>query len=584
MTITGTTRVYAHIGHPIGHVRAPALFNRLANERDIDAVMIPVEVAAGTLPSLVAGFRAWRNLVGVGVTIPHKETMTRLVDELTPMARLCGATNVIRRHEDGHLLGGQVDGIGLVKSLEQQGHLWPVLACCSRGRGHRPCSGVRPGRRRGGAPRGGQSHPGQGGEDRCRRARRLPRMRRGSPCRGTGVRHVINTTSLGMAANDPLPVNIEVLRPSVVVADAVMAPPETELLEAGGQRGCVTHPGTLMLEAQFESILDFLGLVREMKHEGRSIPGYDELSSGDRPAGTSWGVFGNDLGTLNLVSPEALVRSRQEVRRGVVFPLNLATTLPDPPDPRPRRPRAPPGAARRRRLGRLLRRLLPAGLEPVGRARPRADTRARASTRATTRAVTDPNHPVLGIEQWAARGIAGRFVLADVAGPPGSAGTPLDPATSYAITADLLDEVLAAQGSVMRPGDVLLLHTGWIAWYRGAADRGLAVAKDRRGDPSPRPVWTRRRVPPNGCGTTSSPPWPRTVRRSNGCPSTSRTRTGFCICGSSPSSASPSGSSSTWRLSPLTARQDGRYVGLFVAAPLNTPGGAGSPANALALK
>ena len=120
MNISGTTRVYAHIGHPIGHVRAPGLFNQLVNDRDIDAVMIPVEVTPAELPSLVPGFRAWRNLAGVGVTIPHKETMTQLVDELTPMARLCGATNVIRRQEDGTLLGGQVDAIPALLQLARR--------------------------------------------------------------------------------------------------------------------------------------------------------------------------------------------------------------------------------------------------------------------------------------------------------------------------------------------------------------------------------------------------------------------------------------------------------------------------------
>ena len=62
-----------------------------------------------------------------------------------------------------------------------------------------------------------------------------------------------------------------------------------------------------------------------------SFPSYDELSGRSGPDGSSWGLFGNDLGTLNFVTGPALVRAAQEVRRGAVFSLNLATTEPNPP-------------------------------------------------------------------------------------------------------------------------------------------------------------------------------------------------------------------------------------------------------------
>ena len=65
MSITGRTRVYAHIGSPIGHVRAPSLFNRLFEERGIDAVMVPFEVSPVDLESTIPGFRAWRSLAGL---------------------------------------------------------------------------------------------------------------------------------------------------------------------------------------------------------------------------------------------------------------------------------------------------------------------------------------------------------------------------------------------------------------------------------------------------------------------------------------------------------------------------------------
>jgi len=262
MKINGATRVYAHIGHPIGHVRAPTLFNQLLNERDIDAVMIPVDVTPESLPTIVPAFRAWRNLVGVGVTIPHKETMTHLVDELTPMAKLCGATNVIRRNEDGSLLGGQVDGIGLADSLVAAGHTLKDARVLLSG--------------------GGGTARAVAFALADRQVARLEianRTREKASAIAAGVRAaypecdavihganrdfdiVVNTTSLGMGPNDPLPVDDEVLRPGTVVADAVMAPPETKLLRLASERGCIPHPGMLMLQAQLVWTLNFLGLV-----------------------------------------------------------------------------------------------------------------------------------------------------------------------------------------------------------------------------------------------------------------------------------------------------------------------------------
>ena len=262
MTITGKTRVYAHIGFPTGHVRTPMLYNGLLEERGIDLVVVPFEVAPENLVSAVPGFRAWRSLAGVGVTIPHKETMTHLVDELTPMARLCGATNVIRRDPDGRLIGGQFDGIGLVQSLLALGHKLDGARVLLAGAG--------------GTARAVAFALADAGVGRLEITNRTREKAEAILVAvGAAYEHcdarlyegdyefdiVINTTSLGMKPDDPLPVSVEVLRPGTVVADAVMAPPETALLRQAAERRCARHPGLLMLRAQFEMTLEFLGLV-----------------------------------------------------------------------------------------------------------------------------------------------------------------------------------------------------------------------------------------------------------------------------------------------------------------------------------
>ncbi|GGF18337.1 shikimate dehydrogenase family protein [Subtercola lobariae] len=262
MTITGNTSIYAHIGFPIHHTRAAALFNGLFEDLGIDVAVVPFEIEPDQLSATIPAFRAWRNLVGVGVTIPHKETMLSLVDELTPMAKLCGATNVIRRDPDGRLIGGQCDGTGLVRSLTGAGHQVSGAKVLLSGAGGtaRPVAFA-------------LADAGVGRLEIANRTREkaegiVAEIRAAYPDRDVRVHEdadefdiVVNTTSLGMNSDDPLPVEAKVLRPGVVVADAVMAPPETALLKLAASRGAIPHPGILMLRSQFEVILDFLGLT-----------------------------------------------------------------------------------------------------------------------------------------------------------------------------------------------------------------------------------------------------------------------------------------------------------------------------------
>jgi shikimate dehydrogenase len=262
MTITGATRIYAHIGYPIHHVRTPALYNGLLAERGIDVAVVPVEVAAEDLADMAPAFRAWRSLVGVGVTIPHKESMLHLVVELTPMAQLCGATNVIRRDPDGRLVGAQFDGIGLTQSLIDAGHRLAgarVLLAGAGGTARAVAFALAD---------SAVAHLEIANRTVSKAESIVAEVREAFGSCDVMVHAgaqefdlVVNTTSLGMKPEDPLPVDPAVLRPGVVVADAVMAPPDTALLTLAERSGCIPHPGLLMLRAQFERTLDFLGLV-----------------------------------------------------------------------------------------------------------------------------------------------------------------------------------------------------------------------------------------------------------------------------------------------------------------------------------
>jgi kynurenine formamidase len=87
--------------------------------------------------------------------------------------------------------------------------------------------------------------------------------------------------------------------------------------------------------------------------------------------------------------------------------------------------------------------------------------------------VADEDH---GIDHWVGR-IVGRAVLADIGRWREAQGRPLRCDESDPITPDDVHGCLRDQGTTVEPGDVLLLRTGWLTWYRGLdAARRTALA------------------------------------------------------------------------------------------------------------
>jgi shikimate dehydrogenase len=120
--ISGRTRLYLIIADPITQVKAPELLAPVFAEAGHDGVCVPLHVSAADLPRVVASLRRVQNLGGFSVTVPHKEAMALLCDDLTPPAREAGAVNAIRREPDGRLLGAMFDGEGFVAGLRAAGH------------------------------------------------------------------------------------------------------------------------------------------------------------------------------------------------------------------------------------------------------------------------------------------------------------------------------------------------------------------------------------------------------------------------------------------------------------------------------
>ena len=108
---------FAVIGDPIAQSKSPNMHNAWFEQHDIDATYIPLHVKENDLAQAVQSLRLL-GASGWNVTIPHKQTIIPLLDELDEMAKTMGAVNTVVRTPEGKLKGYNTDGTGFVRSLE----------------------------------------------------------------------------------------------------------------------------------------------------------------------------------------------------------------------------------------------------------------------------------------------------------------------------------------------------------------------------------------------------------------------------------------------------------------------------------
>lgn len=105
------------IGHPVGHTLSPRMHNAAFAADGTDYAYVAMDVVPERLPAAVEGLAAL-GFVGFNVTMPHKEAMLPLVDELDEAARVAGAVNTVVA-EEGKLRGLNTDGSGFVEACAE---------------------------------------------------------------------------------------------------------------------------------------------------------------------------------------------------------------------------------------------------------------------------------------------------------------------------------------------------------------------------------------------------------------------------------------------------------------------------------
>jgi shikimate dehydrogenase len=263
MQLSGKTHLYAILADPVAHVRAAEFFAPAFAAHGLDAALIPLHVLPADLATVVPALQKLRNLRGLVITIPHKETVAALCDQLGPDGRLCGAVNTVRFADDGRLIGDMFDGIGLVRGALASGIALKGRSVLLVGAG--------------GAGRAIAFALAREGVASLTIANRTPRraealaadVARGVPnarvtvgaANPTGHEVIVNATSLGLHEADPLPVDPNLLRPERDVVEIIAAVEVTPLRRAATDLGCRTMGGRAMVDHQIEAQLRFFGEI-----------------------------------------------------------------------------------------------------------------------------------------------------------------------------------------------------------------------------------------------------------------------------------------------------------------------------------
>lgn len=237
------------IGNPIGHSLSPAVHGYWLRRYGIRGHYIPMQIASEDLAEVLhtlpkAGF------LGCNVTIPHKEAVFALADEVTDRAARIGAANTLTFQPDGKIQADNTDGYGFIANLQAGAPRWQAES------GPAAVLGA------GGAARAIVASLLDAGVPELRIANRTRARAEALQAEfGDRVRvhdwgqvgamladvaTLVNTSSLGMGGGgDRVP--MAALPPTAVVTDCVYTPLITPFLADAGARGCTVVDGLGML-------------------------------------------------------------------------------------------------------------------------------------------------------------------------------------------------------------------------------------------------------------------------------------------------------------------------------------------------
>ncbi|MFZ6017225.1 MAG: shikimate dehydrogenase [Nitrospirota bacterium] len=247
MKISGWTKITGLFGYPVEHTLSPVMHNAAFEALGLDYCYIAFSVHPDYLEDAVKAIRAL-NLRGVNVTIPHKEKVIPLLDEIDEEASFIGAVNTIV-NLSGRLIGYNTDGRGFMQSLSESGISTEGKDVLIIGAG--------------GVSRAISYYLSQKvkrlflydiDEKKANKLVNDLNSIRGNvlSCQLSAISYqlgdidiIINATPLGLKEEDPLPFDTALLNPDQAVCDLIYK--KTRFLEEASKKGCATLNGLGML-------------------------------------------------------------------------------------------------------------------------------------------------------------------------------------------------------------------------------------------------------------------------------------------------------------------------------------------------
>ncbi|HEY1721609.1 MAG TPA: hypothetical protein VGG27_10220 [Magnetospirillaceae bacterium] len=257
--ISGRTRIYGIVGHPIAQVRSPEMITAELFSRGRDAILIPIHILPADVETCVPQVMRIQNLDGLVFTTPFKQIACAFADELGAQALAVGAINALARRSDGRWVGDIFDGLGCVEAFRRRGHSFTgkrVMLIGAGGAGSAIGVAV--------------AHQSPAvlrifDIDSARAASLTEKVRRVDPrieiiCdqpNVDGIDILLNASPVGMLDDPRMPIAAETIPGNVVVFDAIVKPEETKLLRIATAGGCETIRGREMMRGQIAKIVDF---------------------------------------------------------------------------------------------------------------------------------------------------------------------------------------------------------------------------------------------------------------------------------------------------------------------------------------
>lgn len=272
IAIDGSTELAGVVGWPLEHTLSPAMHNAAYEATGLNWVYLPLAVSDET--SLVRFASAAKVLPfkGFNVTMPYKQTMLNLCDEVAATAELAGAVNTVHV-VDGRLIGYNTDGRGLLESLEsatgfEASGKRVVLVGAGGAAGAALVGMILAG--------AGSVHVANRTLDKASAlVRRVSSRARNTEVSALSLDKdaqpvvaeadlVVNCTPVGMQPGDGSPIPASWMREGQVIADMVYRPAKTELLTLAEKVGAVAVGGLGMLVSQGAIAIEIWGGTSQM--------------------------------------------------------------------------------------------------------------------------------------------------------------------------------------------------------------------------------------------------------------------------------------------------------------------------------